>query len=497
MRIYWINPPVSNFSIYADTAWMEISTACPSHEWIEPNINWEKYHEIDDIIEDIINAGPHMVCFSSYVWNEHICNDVAARLKELMINTITCRGGPQQSEGFEYYDYACPPLDAGEPFMVDLLNKLTTSEDAPRTRAFCEESSLLKHQVYLANVVGTARSLNKKAILHYESTRGCPYSCTYCEWGGGIGSKLYKKPWKNIEDEINLACMLGFHEIDIVDANFGILDRDVDIVALLAKNKELLGYPELSNIYGVTKNKVANKLRVLEPMAKAKLMTTFSVPMQALNEEVKNNIKRHDTPIAETLEMAQYLKDTYDVNPRLELIMGLPGTTLEDFYAEMDLVYWTKNWEWSRYPFSILPATEAATPFYRALHKIKSVKMPLPMNDCDFTPTDNTSSIISKYRMQEEVAVEAYSFTREEYIEMFFMNYAQGVIGPRLKTEPDNLYSTQMKHIYQLIKKQDWFKPIYQELDKLTRGERDYEDFLHYNGKTIGEWVEEKFYESN
>jgi radical SAM superfamily enzyme YgiQ (UPF0313 family) len=488
MRIYWINPPVSNFSIFADTAWMEISSACPSHEWIEPTIDWEKYNTIDQIIKDIDDAKPDIVCFSSYVWNEHLCIDIAKELKDY----ITVRGGPQQDDGFEYFDYACGPLDPGEPFMVDLLNKLSGTNDPGRSRKFCEDSSILNHSVYMTNVAGKAKELNKRAILHLETTRGCPYSCTYCEWGGGIGTKLFRKPIENVEQEIDLASMLGFDEIDIVDANFGILDRDVDIVHMLGQNKIRYGYPQQTNVYGVTKNKVKNKLRVLEPLAQYGMMVSFSVPMQSLTEEVKKNIKRTDTPVEETLRMSMYLKDTYDINPRLELIMGLPGTTLKDFYEEMDLVDWVKNWEWSRYPFSILPATEAANPFYRALHKIKSARMPLPMNDCDLDNYYRNPSIITKYRMLEEVAVSSYSYTREEYIEMFFMNYTQRVIGPRLNT--NEKYSIQMKRIYEDIKTKDWFQPLYHEIDKLTKGERPYDDFLHHEGKAWHEWVEEYYY---
>ena len=376
--------------------------------------------------------------------------------------------------------------------MGNLLNELTKSTDPERSRKFCEESAILNNSTYLTNVSGEARSMGKMAVLQLETTRGCPYSCTYCEWGGGIGTKLFRKSIENVQAEIDLASLLRFDEIDIVDANFGILDRDVDIVHMLGRNKEKYGFPKGTNIYGVTKNRVENKLRVIEPLSQYKLMDSFSLPFQSLNDEVKKNIKRHDTPIQETLEMAMYIKNEYDVNPRLELIMGLPGTTLDDFYDEMNLVDWVKNWEWIRYPFSVLPATEAAKPFYRATHKIKTAEIPLPMNDCDLSNYYRNPSIITKYRMLEEVVVESYSFTREEYIEMFFMNYAQWVIGPRLNA--NEKYSVQMKRVYDNIKTEDWYKELYNELDKLTLGKRDYEDFLHYNGKSIHEIVEKNYY---
>jgi hypothetical protein len=51
--------------------------------------------------------------------------------------------------------------------------------------------------------------------------------------------------------------------------------------------------------------------------------------------------------------------------------------------------------------------------------------------------------------------------------------------------------------VYNDIKSKEWFKLLYTELDKLTLGERDYEDFLHYNGKSLRDIVEEQYYGLN
>ena len=176
---------------------------------------------------------------------------------------------------------------------------------------------------------------------------------------------------------------------------------------------------------------------------------------------------------------------------KLEIILGLPGYTLQDFYNEMDFTEKIGGvWDWSRGPLTVLPGTELADKFYRSMYKIKTVNIGVTEND------DNDVKIISKcvlgnYRSPQEVVVECYSFTREEWKEMFFMNYAQRAIGPTLKN--GQTASIEMKKFYDSIQRESWFHYLNQEIDKLSRGLRSDRDFLIYDGHLIEDWVT-KFY---
>ena len=485
MRIYWLNPPISTRVITADTAWMEISSACPNEEWIEPILDWDLYEDVEDIVEHILQNNPDMICISSYVWNAELCLDVLKNIKQINPSIITVRGGPHQPKNETFIDHFCDPLSAGEPFIVNLLNDLTGSSYQERTKQFPENSSLINHTLYLTSVVAEAKRKGISATVNIETTRGCPYSCTYCEWGGGIGTKITQKPIQNVYDEIDLCSLLGFDDIDIVDANFGILKRDVDIMKRLADNKLKYGYPKLTHLYGIAKSKVEKKERVLEIAFEAGLMTTFTMSLQGITEEVMKNIKRTDVPLQDILDLAVRMKSKFNVEPRLELILGLPGSTLKDFYDEMDLVEYTGNWNWMRYPFTILPSTEAANPFYKALHKIKTTSMMTPDNDMREIKGSH-QNIISKYKSPQEIVVESYSFNKEEWKEMFFMNYAQRVLGETLSK--DIPYSIQMQNIYKEISSTEWYLQIKKQLDDLVEGKKE-TDYLDYNGLLIEDWV--------
>ena len=63
-----------------------------------------------------------------------------------------------------------------------------------------------------------------------ETNRGCPYHCTFCDWGTLIYSKIAKLPLERVFDEIDWLSRSGISDVMPADANFGIFaDRDGQI----------------------------------------------------------------------------------------------------------------------------------------------------------------------------------------------------------------------------------------------------------------------------
>ena len=69
----------------------------------------------------------------------------------------------------------------------------------------------------------------------WESNRGCPYSCTFCDWGNSDVSKVKKFDMDRLYQEINWISNNGFYYIFLADANFGIFrQRDLEIAGWIA-----------------------------------------------------------------------------------------------------------------------------------------------------------------------------------------------------------------------------------------------------------------------
>ena len=106
--------------------------------------------------------------------------------------------------------------------------------------------------------------------------------------------------------------------------------------------------------------------------------------------------------------------------------------------------------------------------------------------ESDSTENTGAYNLIASYRSAQEIVVSTYSYTKEEWKEMFFMNYAQICIGPTIsKTRKA---SEQMKEIYQQISKTEWFLKLKEQLDLLVEGKKE-TDYMYYDGKLIEDWV--------
>lgn len=495
MRIYWLNPPVSTRAIVADTAWINFSHFCQEHEWIEPIIDWSVYKTIEDVGQHILENKPDVICLSTYVWNELLCLEIAKYIKQKNKDIIIIRGGPQQTSQ-ENIDYNCHPIGNGELYLKEALDQLQTTgkcdvQSIVKQRYnFPEESSFEYNITYLSNIVGMAKQLNKTSVVNFETTRGCPYSCTYCEWGGGIGTKISQKPIDVVMKEIDIVSVLGFTNLDIVDANFGILTRDESIIQRIADNKKIYGFPKLLLIYGMAKTSVPKREKILDIAFENDLMKSYSMSIQTLSDEALKNVKRTDIPIEDNIRMANKYHKKYGIFAMVEIILGLPGSTLKTFYDEMDLPRKTGGWDWGRSVLTVLPATELADPFYQKLHKIKTVKVGVTEND-DIDIPLVSNCVLDKYKSLQEIVVQTYSYTKEEWKEMFFMAQAQKTLGPTLK-ETD-IASVKMKEFYEDFKKYDWFKRIKAEIDLMVDGKRTDKDFLLYDGLRIEDWVKKEY----
>jgi hypothetical protein len=115
----------------------------------------------------------------------------------------------------------------------------------------------------------------------------------------------------------------------------------------------------------------------------------------------------------------------------LELIMAMPGSTLEDFYEEFKLYYRLGYWDGDRYPYMVLPATEANKDEYQEQYKIKTSKI-LSHFDTNYSNKWDTIEINPLYddnHYEYDTFVECFSYSFDDYIEMFIMNKITPLIG--------------------------------------------------------------------
>ncbi len=188
-----------------------------------------------------------------------------------------------------------------------------------------------------------------------ESSRGCPYKCSFCYWGGAIGQKIRRFSQDRLAAELDV---LGYHkatQIVLCDANFGLLEQDAEYLESLIRTREKYGYPRQLDV-SWAKNKSKVFFSLVSRMREVGLRTSFTLALQSVHPEALATMQRSNMKINKWESLANWLEqqgmDCYG-----ELVAPAPGETLESFYEGYDQVSRNVS-RVSIYPLLLLPNTE-------------------------------------------------------------------------------------------------------------------------------------------
>ena len=240
---------------------------CRTSETVKNSFELDKLvwrrEDIETLAQDIKDNA--VVGFSCYVWNWKYNQALAKRLKELNPNILIVFGGPQVPlEREELFDIL-PFVDIvvkteGEITLRNILacyarNESYSTVPGIKINGGADTGNSIRIQdldiipsPYLTGVFDDIMRENKdvnwNALL--ETNRGCPYQCTFCDWGSLTYSKVKKFDLNRVLDEIEWFGKNNIDYLNICDANFGIFpERDAKIAQK---------YMEVQAKYGTPKN---------------------------------------------------------------------------------------------------------------------------------------------------------------------------------------------------------------------------------------------------
>ena len=228
-----------------------------------------------------------------------------------------------------------------------------------------------------------------------ETSRGCPYQCSYCSWSEVIGKKTIRHfGIKRLEEELLFFAKNKIKDIVLCDSNFGLYEEDEQFVDLFIKINQKYHYPEnieCSWASGIPET----TLRIWEKLYKNGIKNNFSFALQSINSEVLRNIRRKNM----SWEYLVYIKSRTEkvgINFFIELIWGLPGETVESFITNINkLSALTKRF--AVYPLVVLPKSKIVED--RDKYELQTIKE----SDNDF------EYVVSNYSLSQE---ENFRFTK-------------------------------------------------------------------------------------
>ncbi|MCF6154423.1 MAG: radical SAM protein [Candidatus Brocadia sp.] len=335
-------------------------------------------------VERLLDAD--MVFFSTYVWNIRISLEIARHVKQKMPDSIIVFGGMQVPNVVEPFLRNNPFVDIvchgeGEIPFLNILENCTTGNWAkvPSISYIDENDKLIQNQrcerisnlntipsPYLAGVFDRLMEIHSEEqwIALWETNRGCPFSCSYCNWGAATHVKVYAYDLKRIFEEIDWFSDRKIEFIYCCDANFGMLKRDIEIVKYVAGNKKKYGYPKALSVQN-TKNSTERSYEIQRILSDAGLNKGVTLSLQSTNKDTLKSVNRQNISINVFQEL-QHKFTTDNVETYTDIILALPEETYETFIEGVSSVI--ENGQHNRIQFnnlSLLPNTEMGNPEYQ------------------------------------------------------------------------------------------------------------------------------------
>jgi len=290
-----------------------------------------------------------IVAFSTYVWNHRYNYKLAKRVKELNPRVKILFGGPEIAN-------TDPKLFEKEPFM-DLVSKmegeitfkriledfdtdlthipglLINSPTGLIDTGDCARIDNLDQipSPYLTGIFDKIMAENPDVIWNatLETNRGCPYQCTFCDWGSLTYNKVKKFELTRVFHELDwIGRHCGF--VTITDANFGMfIERDNMIVdKLIEVQKRWAKLASFSMTWAKNqKNEVVGIVKKLIDES-PNFGSGLTVSVQSMDHDVLENIKRRNLDQHKIDEIFA-LCDRNNIPVYTEVILGLPGETVE------------------------------------------------------------------------------------------------------------------------------------------------------------------------
>lgn len=295
---------------------------------------------IDEVVRDL--SGCAVVFFSLYVWNRRYCFEVARRLKEINPDILTVFGGPElphrDPEIFKKYPYIDTiVVGEGEQVVQEILLKHHNKESIDRVLHATRIRDLDIPSPYLTGLFDDLMAQHPEIewMPTLETDRGCPYKCTFCDWGGLTASKVVKFGLERVFAELEWFAEKKLPFLTMTNANFGIFrERDMLIAEKIVELSKTKGYPTGISV-SYAKNSNADIFEIVRKFQSANIQTGFILSLQTTTTSVLENIKRTNMNINDISSIADYGRKL-QMPIFTEVIMGLPGETLETWKQNLE-----------------------------------------------------------------------------------------------------------------------------------------------------------------
>ena len=339
----------SNLAIYSMKAYAE-QKGCPGAEiqLAEYTINQQQ----DGILRGIYEEKPDLLCFSCYIWNISFVRELIRDVKKILPKTRIWVGGPEVSYDAEDFLKEMPQITGvicgeGEETFAEVVRTYAQwekQEEEPKALGnilgvvYREGKNLIftgnRDILNMDELVFPYENLSlfEHKIIYYESSRGCPFSCSYCL--SSIDKKLRFRSISLVKKELQFFLDHQVPQVKFVDRTFNCKkEHAMEIWKYIKEHDNGITNFHFEIAADLLTEEEIGLIAAMRPG-----LIQLEIGVQSTNERTLQEIRRK-TSFQEICKKVRAVAEGENVHQHLDLIAGLPYEDYESFQKSFCDVY--------------------------------------------------------------------------------------------------------------------------------------------------------------
>lgn len=303
--------------------------------------------QTNDILMDLYKKKPDILCFSCYIWNLTYVETILREVRKLMPEVPIWVGGPEVSYDAKDVLQRLPEvtgvmLGEGEETFLELMrhyhNEGKTLKEIDGIAYRDEEQQIHENPwrpvIDLSTVPFVYEDMDdfKNKIIYYESSRGCPFSCSYCL--SSVDKCLRFRDLELVKKELQFFIDEEVPQVKFVDRTFNCNHKHaMEIWRYLMEHDK-----GITNFHFEVAADLLNEeeLQLIEQMRPG--LIQLEIGVQSTNETTIKEIRR-TMKFSEVARIVKRVNRKKNIHQHLDLIAGLPHEDLESFKKSFNDVY--------------------------------------------------------------------------------------------------------------------------------------------------------------
>jgi len=304
-----------------------------STKLIEFNINTR----VIDIAEILLTHKPKIIGLGVYIWNATETLELVSLLKTISPETIVVLGGPEVSYEFE------------DQQLVSNADYVITGQADIAFKELCEDLlngkkpvnkiihplPLELSQIELPYAYYNDEDISNR-VIYVEASRGCPFKCEFCL--SSLDKTVYPFDLDLFLGEMETLYQRGVRHFKFVDRTFNLkVDTSIRIMQFFLDKMDETNSQQLFLHFELIPDHLPEKLKAtIAEFTEGSLQ--FEIGIQSLNPDVQMTISRKQNTQKVT-DNLNWIRNHSQAHIHADLIMGLPGETIESFAQGLNQLY--------------------------------------------------------------------------------------------------------------------------------------------------------------